>query len=633
MILSFIALYEYGCNKIKKMDPLVFAVCTWSLFLFVVTEGLSAIHCLNRIGTIIIWGCAFILSGIYILYLIKQKRISIRLKENGISVYGCYILIACVLCVSVAYISLHIAPFNWDSMTYHMARISNWIQNGSVDYYPTNIERQLYSPVFSEYVILNTMLILKSDVCSNFVQTVSYSLSAILLYKIAKKSGLPVIICIIVDFLFMTMPMAIAQSVTTQVDLNGTLWLLTFILAIQHLFELEKLELKGECILSVSICALSVGFGYLTKSTVCLGMVPFLIALLIIRIKRKDRWTVLLVSVAIGGGLIILLALPTFIRNYIFTETLFASDYMGSIAIGTLHPRLVIVNIFKNWALLAVNSFNRDMLASMGVGLAKILNVDLDAAPISFTGDFFNQLPASYHCDFASCFIPALIFPISLAIGFVFFVAKKGKMSNQATIMSTVAAIFAGLTVIKYQVWGGRLLLPFAALMCLFIGLILYEFFVKSDVCKIIVLVFCFLIFIMCAKEVVPAIRYQTSYLVKNNQSTDRFKMYFLDRDQVDIYDSLCSYIEDLHVEKIGIYLGGDTYEYPIWTRLKNDKTEIIQVVPDMEYESAMPECILVIQANLGIEEDLYFHGQKFLPVYTYDSDSYDYCVLLPSSL
>ncbi len=35
----------------------------------------------------------------------------------------------------------------YDSMTYHLARIGHWIDNGSVDYYVTNIDRQLYSPV------------------------------------------------------------------------------------------------------------------------------------------------------------------------------------------------------------------------------------------------------------------------------------------------------------------------------------------------------------------------------------------------------------------------------------------------------------------------------------------------------
>ena len=45
-------------------------------------------------------------------------------------------------------------PNNWDSQTYHLPRIEHWIQNGSLEFYRTDIDRQLEMPPFAELLLL-----------------------------------------------------------------------------------------------------------------------------------------------------------------------------------------------------------------------------------------------------------------------------------------------------------------------------------------------------------------------------------------------------------------------------------------------------------------------------------------------
>ena len=53
-------------------------------------------------------------------------------------------------------------PNNWDSLTYHMARIPHWVENESIHSFTTHIYRQIYSPSMSNGSCKNL------SVCSGF---------------------------------------------------------------------------------------------------------------------------------------------------------------------------------------------------------------------------------------------------------------------------------------------------------------------------------------------------------------------------------------------------------------------------------------------------------------------------------
>ena len=70
------------------------------------------------------------------------------------------------LLISIVFIALVIAftawsfpPNTWDSMTYHLSRVAHWVQNHSLEHYPTHILRQLSYCPFAEYVIFLTLIL------------------------------------------------------------------------------------------------------------------------------------------------------------------------------------------------------------------------------------------------------------------------------------------------------------------------------------------------------------------------------------------------------------------------------------------------------------------------------------------
>jgi hypothetical protein len=116
------------------------------------------------------------------------------------------------------------APNNGDAMSYHMPRIMHWIQNQSVEYYPTNNLKQLSFPPGSGYILMHLYLLAGDDRFFNFLQwsaflgcTLGLSQISLLLFGPGSQ--------ILTALAGATLPMAIMQSTTTQNDLLVAFWL------------------------------------------------------------------------------------------------------------------------------------------------------------------------------------------------------------------------------------------------------------------------------------------------------------------------------------------------------------------------------------------------------------------------
>ena len=186
----------YHVNNRETLLPkfiVVFSVVIWFL-----TETLSVFHALTSNNIRLIWTVIGIVCLGSLVGILKRFDINVRAILRWIRKYileiarGQWlelILISAffVLAAGMFYLAYTIVPNNWDSMTYHLARVANWIQNTSVEYYPTNIPRQLYYSSFTEYFILHICLLFRNDQFVNIVQWCGYIFTTAMIYKIMHK--------------------------------------------------------------------------------------------------------------------------------------------------------------------------------------------------------------------------------------------------------------------------------------------------------------------------------------------------------------------------------------------------------------------------------------------------------------
>lgn len=141
------------------------------------------------------------------------------------NIFRLEMLIIMFLAVFMVFLALKMIPYNWDSMTYHLAGLFHWKQNKSVAHYATTIDRQVASPTLGAFVNLHVYTMSgRSDKLLNLLQCVSYLTNGVLIYSLAAKLKCKRNHCILSAALFYSMPIAFAEALTTQVDNFAALW-------------------------------------------------------------------------------------------------------------------------------------------------------------------------------------------------------------------------------------------------------------------------------------------------------------------------------------------------------------------------------------------------------------------------
>lgn len=186
------------------------------------------------------------------LFLIK------RAKENK----GLHVLVPLLILIGLA--ALLFAPNNYDSLTYHMARVVHWIQNGSVGYYPTIIDRQNVMGPGAEYVILFFQVLTSSDRLAPLVQLISYIFLIITLCYLNRTLRIPQSWSPYIIILAASTPIAVMEASNTKNDLVASLMTLAIIIAGIRIIvgNFRRMNIADFGLLGVAVAA-----GYLVKPT------------------------------------------------------------------------------------------------------------------------------------------------------------------------------------------------------------------------------------------------------------------------------------------------------------------------------------------------------------------------------
>src|SRR5688572_6117075 len=117
------------------------------------------------------------------------KRKPSRLAVASIPHAGLVLGMIGLLAGMAGLVALVSAPNNYDSMTYHMARVAHWAQNQSVAHFPTHLQRQIHQNPWSEFAILHFQVLAQGDRLANLVQWFSMIGSILGISLIARQLG------------------------------------------------------------------------------------------------------------------------------------------------------------------------------------------------------------------------------------------------------------------------------------------------------------------------------------------------------------------------------------------------------------------------------------------------------------
>jgi hypothetical protein len=169
LLLSFLA-YREGGGGIRR--SLLAGAVLWGGCTVAFTELLSLLDLVSFWPLTLAWSGVCV-ESVYLLFFARGRKplVAPELSTDWPAILILPALFLAVLATALLVTALVAPPNNYDSMTYHMARIAHWLQNGSVRFYPTHNPRQLHLAPFAEYAILQFQVLTGgSDRFANAVQ-------------------------------------------------------------------------------------------------------------------------------------------------------------------------------------------------------------------------------------------------------------------------------------------------------------------------------------------------------------------------------------------------------------------------------------------------------------------------------
>ena len=364
-----------------------------------------------------------------------------------------------IIVTTLAALAVIAPPNNWDSQTYHMARVAHWIQNGSVNHYPTTIARQLYLGPWSEFAVLQFQMIAGSDRWANLVQWMAMVGSAIGASLVTERLGGARSAQLCAAAVTIAIPMGILQATSTQTDYVTAFWVLTFVYYALLMMD----PAIGPRRPVVVLAGLSLGLGIVTKATTSVFALPFVIWLLL---WAAREWVPRRIAMLMGVGVIALsLSIGHVWRNWTtFGHPLGPSTDLMLYSNEIRTPAAVASNVVRNIGLhlpTPVGAFNRVSMDSVQ-RLHSLIGIDVNDPRTSYNDprpqQQFDISKPRYHEDLAGNFLHAAL--MLLAIGVILIRPGRGGDIRRAFALALVAGFVLFCIELKWQPWGSRLQLP-----------------------------------------------------------------------------------------------------------------------------------------------------------------------------
>ena len=226
------------------------------------------------------------------------------------------VAMAALVLLVTAFLAVAVAPNNWDSMTYHLARIGYWLQFDSALHFDNGTSRQLAQPPNGEFLQAWTILMSGTDRLAALVQWSALVGLAAATCLGARFLGFGRPAALFAGALFVLLPQPTLQASTTQNDL-----IVCFFLVAALVFAVRGLRDRHTGELAVGAVALGVAVG--AKGTALLVLPSVAIVLVAAVVAYRPPPRILARAAALGVSAVA--ALGAF--NYVLNQDTFGTPF------------------------------------------------------------------------------------------------------------------------------------------------------------------------------------------------------------------------------------------------------------------------------------------------------------------
>lgn len=558
------------------------AAVSWGVIVSLATEILSLLRLLTFGWVLALWLLINISLGWIYYRLIKLGKRSLNLPTIFKITPVALILLAGVtfIIATVTVIAIVSPPNNWDSMTYHMARVVHWIQNQSLAHYPTYYSAQLVHPPFAEIAILHLQILSGGDRFANLVQVFSMIGSIIGASLITKQLGADKRGEIFTTVFCATLPMGILQSSSTQNDYVVCFWLV----CLAH-FVLLTLPYKNPPTHLVLSIGASCGLAIFTKSSGYIFAFPFMVWLFVWYINQM-RWQ-MWKPAAIVAAIFFSLNIGHYLRNFdLYRNPIATAEYSVDYKIEIYSLPTFISNIIRNLSL------HTDIVRHLGLQgfitpftgiMTKLVRIIHGFLGVNMTDSRITHPPNSYNGVSGLSFdenvagnpLHLLLILIAIAI-FIFYRKLRINKEIIAYVLSVTAGFLLLCWMLKLQPYQSRHHLSLFVLFGAFVGTVF---------CKIwnrYIITFLAVILLVTSLQFVFNNKYRPIVAKNNIFNTSRNELYFTNRPKLyKPFFEAANFIKTTNCASIGLSLGAEKipsaqyWEYPIWILLNKNNNQL----------------------------------------------------------
>jgi len=474
---SLFILFQRRCHDWRT--AFLSSSIVWGACVVVITEGLSVPRLLSRGPVAVIWLMVWLIT-IFLFTRFEHQRVgSVESGQDGLSgasldrVTMAFLFAVGMIVLLVAITALVAAPSTWDAMEYHLPRITMWMSNHDVRFFPTPDYLQLIYSTWAEYAMMHTELLCGSDRFVNFIEWFSLVGCIIGVSLIAKFLGAGMRGQVLAALVCTTIPGGILEASGPMNTYVGSFWIVTTVVFLLR-WDTDPSWFNTVCV------GLAAGLAILTKGTAYVFL-PFIVLACWWMGSSFSRILFLKRSAAF---LIPILALnaPQYIRNYGLSRSplgipLPVAFPRAQLVMEHVSVRGTLANVLRNLSLhFSTPSEALNLLIERVFRLAiHAVGVNPDDPGSIWLGEstHFHINHLSLHETLAGnhLHLPLLLVSIGLAL----FWRRSEQVRDKALwyAIGIVSAFLLFCALLRWTMWSSRYQLPLFVLGSALAGLVL----------------------------------------------------------------------------------------------------------------------------------------------------------------